>query len=361
MTKIFIDAGHGGSDPGAGGHGLKEKDLTLDISKRIKKILDDYKVEVKLSRTNDATLTLPQRTHEANRWGADYLLSVHINAGGGTGYEDFIYNGKVGSKTVSLRDTMHAEITKQIPEWRNRGKKTANFHMVREAKMPAMLSESGFIDTKEDADKLKDSAFIQKLAVGHANGLIKALGLTKKQTSPKPTKPSPTPSKPSPTKPKPTKKPSTSKTPTMASSYVGKRLESKTKGLRFYSKRSWEDVDVVGTVDKGIGFPKIESRHKVGNGYQYKVTNSRGASYYITASPKFVDVQGASKPSKSVKKKNSLKVGSKVTINKSARFYSTGESIPRRVRGNTYTIMQAGRGKVLLKEIMSWVKNSDLS
>lgn len=191
MTKIFIDSGHGGTDPGASGNGLSEKDLTLKISKRIADILGGYNCEVKLSRTVDQTLSLKQRTDDANKWGADYLLSVHINAGGGTGYEDFIYNGGVSANTTKYRDIIHAEVVKAIGSGvRNRGKKRANFHMLRESRMPAMLSESLFIDTKADADKLKSNAFIDKVAQGHANGLIKALGLKAK------TKPASTPSKP---------------------------------------------------------------------------------------------------------------------------------------------------------------------
>ena len=181
MTKIYIDAGHGGSDPGAVANGLREKDLTLAISKRIAERLKDYKCDVRLSRTGDATLSLKQRTDDANRWGADFLLSIHINAGGGTGYEDFVYSRVAnGSRTARLRDAIHGEVTKELKEWRNRGKKSANFHMLRESKMPAMLSESGFIDTKADADKLRSNAFIDRIAKGHANGLIKALGLVKK-------------------------------------------------------------------------------------------------------------------------------------------------------------------------------------
>ncbi|WP_163583273.1 N-acetylmuramoyl-L-alanine amidase family protein, partial [Gracilibacillus saliphilus] len=77
MVKIFIDPGHGGSDPGATANGLKEKDLVLDISKRIKSKLKSYKgVSVRLSRTTDKTLSLSQRTNDANKWGADYLVSV---------------------------------------------------------------------------------------------------------------------------------------------------------------------------------------------------------------------------------------------------------------------------------------------
>src|SRR5690625_3525365 len=186
MVKIFIDPGHGGNDSGTSGNGLKEKDLTLDISKRIKNYLDDHYTghQVKMSRTSDATVSLSARTNEANNWGADFFLSIHINAGGGTGYEDYIYNGlSNSSKTAKLRDSIHSEIIKQLDGVTDRGKKKGNLHVLRESKMPAMLSENMFIDKKADADKLKSSSFLDKIAKGHAVGLAKALGLKKKSQS----------------------------------------------------------------------------------------------------------------------------------------------------------------------------------
>ncbi|MGJ3548924.1 peptidoglycan recognition protein family protein, partial [Bacillus subtilis] len=80
-----------------------------------------------------------------------------------------------------------------------------------------------------------------------------------------------------------------------SSSAVSGSLKSKVDGLRFYSKPSWEDKDVVGTVNKGIGFPTVVEKVKVGSAYQYKVKNSKGATYYITASDKYVDVTGSVK------------------------------------------------------------------
>lgn len=77
---------------------------------------------------------------------------------------------------------------------------------------------------------------------------------------------------------------------TSKTSYVGKRVESKVDGLRFYAKPSWEDKDVAGIVDKGLGFT-IVSKHKVGTAYQYKVKNSKEAIYYITAADKYVTVK----------------------------------------------------------------------
>ena len=71
--------------------------------------------------------------------------------------------------------------------------------------------------------------------------------------------------------------------------YEGKRVESLLDDLRFYNKPSWEDKDVIGSADKGYGFDIVD-KVKVGNGYQYKVKNSKGNIYYITANEKYVKV-----------------------------------------------------------------------
>lgn len=73
--------------------------------------------------------------------------------------------------------------------------------------------------------------------------------------------------------------------------YKNKKLVSKAANLRFYNKPSWADKDVVGTVTKGSGFPTIVDKVKVGTSYQYKVKNSKGATYYITASDKYVELK----------------------------------------------------------------------
>lgn len=105
MVKLFIDPGHGGTDPGAVGNGLQEKSLTLQIATRIKDILTlEYdNVSIRMSRTGDQTVSLSERTNAANAWGADFFLSVHINAGGGTGYEDYVYPG-VGAPTTTYQN-----------------------------------------------------------------------------------------------------------------------------------------------------------------------------------------------------------------------------------------------------------------
>src|SRR5699024_9051438 len=180
MVKLYLDIGHGGSDSGAIGNGLKEKDLTLKIGKKINELLQSYDgITVKMSRSTDKTLSLRQRTNEANSWGADLLLSIHINAGGGTGFESFIYNGSVQNNTPKLQNNVHGEIMKVLKDVLDRGKKKANFHMLRESKMTALLTENMFIDTKKDADKLKKQSFINQVAQGHVNGIVKMYGLKK--------------------------------------------------------------------------------------------------------------------------------------------------------------------------------------
>lgn len=185
MVKIFIDAGHGGSDPGATGNGLREKDINLVIALKVQQILNDHYEghSVKLSRTADQTLSLKQRTDMANQWGANYLLSIHINAGGGVGFESFTFNGDYAHKimTNQLRTFIHDAIIEETG-FRDRGQKEANFHMLRESSMSAILTENGFIDHHVDTSKLRQAAFIEKIASGHAKGLAIALGLKRKSS-----------------------------------------------------------------------------------------------------------------------------------------------------------------------------------
>ncbi|MCY7763391.1 N-acetylmuramoyl-L-alanine amidase [Bacillus spizizenii] len=183
MVKIFIDPGHGGSDPGATGNGLQEKTLTLQIALALRTILiNEYDgVSLLLSRTSDQYVSLSDRTNAANNWGADFFLSIHINAGGGTGFESYIYPG-VGVPTTTYQSAIHSNVIQAV-DFADRGRKTANFHVLRESAMPALLTENGFIDTVADANKLKTNSFIQSLARGYANGLEQAFNLKKTSSS----------------------------------------------------------------------------------------------------------------------------------------------------------------------------------
>src|SRR5690625_3311146 len=327
MTKIYIDAGHGGSDPGAVANGLREKDLTLDIAKRIKKYLDDNYTghTIRMSRTTDKTMSLKQRTDDANRWGADFFLSVHINAGGGTGFESFIHDSlRDRSNTAKLRSTIHDAIMKELSVWRDRGKKKMNLHVLRESKMSAMLTENGFIDTSSDVDRLKSNTFLDKIAKGHAVGLAKAFKLKKKSTSS---------SKPSKTNPKPSK-------------------PSKNKGSSTYQGSSI--VDYL----KSIGQPS-SFNHRKALASKHGISNYTGTAAQNT---RLLNALRGGKPSTTTSQSTpkSFKVGQKVKIKSSAKKYSRSNvTIPAKYKNKSYTIQQVGKDDVLIKELYSWVKKKD--
>jgi N-acetylmuramoyl-L-alanine amidase len=182
----------GGKDPGASGYTIKEKDIVLVIAKKVEKLLEQYEnVEVHQSRIEDVYLSLEERTKKANLLNADIFLSIHINAstnGAARGFETHIMLSP-NRRTQSFQNVMHSEIMKAISDGQtisDRGKKQSNFHVLRESKMTALLSECLFISNSYDSKILKSEAFIDKLALGHANGLVKFLGLTKKTISEKP-------------------------------------------------------------------------------------------------------------------------------------------------------------------------------
>jgi N-acetylmuramoyl-L-alanine amidase len=180
--KIYIDPGHGGSDPGASANGLQEKNVTLNIALQVRNILQSTYgsgVSIRMSRTTDATRSLQSRTDDANAWGANIYVSIHINAGGGTGFESFVYPG-VGSTTLRLQDLIHANALssmRTVASVTDRGQKQTNFHVLRETVMPAILTENLFVDTVADANKLKNAAFITATARGHANGIARFFGI----------------------------------------------------------------------------------------------------------------------------------------------------------------------------------------
>lgn len=178
MFKVWIDAGHGGKDPGAVGNGLQEKDVALKVALGIKARLEEEygDVQVLLSRSTDVFLELKERTNKANAAGADILVSIHCNAGGGKGgFESFRYTS-ASANSIKLQDTLHKAITVKLGGT-DRGQKAQNLHMVRESKMPAVLTENLFIDVAADADRLKQASVINTIIDGHVQGIATYLEL----------------------------------------------------------------------------------------------------------------------------------------------------------------------------------------
>lgn len=118
MTKLVEwDAGHGGKDPGASGHGVVEKDVALRVATEAARRLErDYEgVKCLLTRSSDVYLSLNERTDKANSARADVLISVHCNAGGGAGgFESYTYSGTKDTATAALQDAIHTEIMSRL-------------------------------------------------------------------------------------------------------------------------------------------------------------------------------------------------------------------------------------------------------
>ncbi len=182
-VKIFLDPGHGGSDPGGSGYGLREKDVVLDIALKTEKVLTTkYQgVEVELSRRNDTFIELTERANHANRWGAHYFVSLHNNAFNGStrGFETFIHNGNVSQETRNRQQDIHSYLSGRlnVPD---RGQKTANFSVLRNTNMPAILIEYLFIDNFTENALLKNENYRQQLAQYTADAIAQSYNLKRK-------------------------------------------------------------------------------------------------------------------------------------------------------------------------------------
>lgn len=186
MAKVIvIDPGHGGLDPGAVGNGLQEKDVTLAIAQRASYFLRQYGADVRLTRAGDRTFStnkhadLNARAEFANNAQAAYFVSIHINAGGGSGFESYVMTGMADEEAGRRQNIMHREVAEAFEKagLPDRGKKTANFAVLRLTNMPAILLECGFIDRDEDATLLRNRTFIDSIAEAIARGAAKAMGI----------------------------------------------------------------------------------------------------------------------------------------------------------------------------------------
>ncbi|MEW8994462.1 cell wall-binding repeat-containing protein [Clostridium sp.] len=170
--RVFIDAGHGGSDPGARANGLREKDLTLSIALKVQRILQAQGIEVVMSRTTDKFLELKEISSLANSSGADAFASIHINsvenAPTANGIETYYYPNRMDSKP--LADSVQKQLLSSTGAY-DRKVKTADFHVVRETNMPSILAECGFISNQSEAIKMSTNAYQELLASGIANGI----------------------------------------------------------------------------------------------------------------------------------------------------------------------------------------------
>jgi len=217
IKAIVIDAGHGGKDPGAIGRrlGIRERDLTLAIAKKLKRLLEDNGIRVIMTRDSDEFISLPERVRMANSSGADLFVSIHINASRSrsmNGFECYYLSeatndnaraleafenaalktdeGTVVEHSNSLDKTLwDMKLTENRREsaqlagdicnsvdnslvTRNRGVKTARFYVIKFTRIPSVLVEVGYLSNKFEELKLKDDSYADRMADVIAKGIL---------------------------------------------------------------------------------------------------------------------------------------------------------------------------------------------
>ena len=189
--KVYIDAGHNysGVDTGAVGNGLKEQDITYKIASRVEKALLAKGISVKMSRNSltdnvvsggSVSNSLRARYSSANEWKADIFVSIHCNAGGGSGCEVYCY--KSGGQAETLAKNILSGMLWNT-DLISRGVKTANYAVLKNTNMPAVLVETAFIDNENDAAFLGSEDGQNQIAKGIAEGIMEYLGIDYSENS----------------------------------------------------------------------------------------------------------------------------------------------------------------------------------
>lgn len=194
--RVWLDAGHGGTDSGACANGLKEKQLNLVATLECRNVLADHGVIVGLTRTGDTTHSINQRCQLANNWNADYFVSIHHNAGGGDGAEAIhsIAYGKGEELAKSIVGEIKSHTGQNLRPKATFAKKSSSgadyYGVIRGTKMKAVIVECAFLDSADH--KIVDTVAEQKaMGVAIAKGILKFLGIAYKGNSTPPvTKPS---------------------------------------------------------------------------------------------------------------------------------------------------------------------------
>lgn len=186
---IVIDPGHGGFDPGAWRGDVLEKDITLQISKKLAERLSQAGAMVILLRETDCALIpegddeavgglkhqdLANRVKKANEAGADLFISIHANADLSpkwSGAQTF-YNSK-SEQSKALAEAIQEELIRILGNT-NRKVKTGNYYVLEHTEMPAVIVEVGFISNPREARLLTSSEYQSKLAYAIFSGIVKS-------------------------------------------------------------------------------------------------------------------------------------------------------------------------------------------
>jgi N-acetylmuramoyl-L-alanine amidase len=173
QKTIVIDAGHGGVDLGAcGRQGTREKDINLEVSMRLKELLEGAGAAVIMSRFEDEYIGLYERPFMANYWFADLFVSVHANNQYNTsvhGIEVYHLPGRYESRLLAEKVLQNLSTS---TGFRKLGVKLNDFVVIRETLMPSILVELGYLSNFQEESIIKTAEYREKAALGIFQGII---------------------------------------------------------------------------------------------------------------------------------------------------------------------------------------------
>jgi N-acetylmuramoyl-L-alanine amidase len=165
-----IDAGHGGYDRGGiPGQRVSEKDMTLDVARRLRSVLQASGYRVVMTRDSDVFVPLGTRTAIANSNRNAIFVSVHFNSAtrsGASGIETYFYS----RNSLALASAIHHFVTGGAPS-ENRGVRRRGYFVLRRTNIPAVLVECGFLTNPTEAAYAQNASYRQKLAEAIASGV----------------------------------------------------------------------------------------------------------------------------------------------------------------------------------------------
>jgi N-acetylmuramoyl-L-alanine amidase len=167
---VVIDAGHGGHDRGGiPGQRVSEKDMTLDVARRLKSVLAASGYRVVMTRDSDVFVPLGTRSSIANSYRNAIFVSVHFNSAtrrGASGIETYFY----GRDSLALASAIHHYVVGTAPS-SSRGVRRRGYFVLRRTNIPAVLVECGFLTNPTEAAYAQNSSYRQKLAEAIAAGV----------------------------------------------------------------------------------------------------------------------------------------------------------------------------------------------
>jgi N-acetylmuramoyl-L-alanine amidase len=170
-NKVVIDPGHGGTDYGAIREGINEKDITLDISKRVQSILLSKGIKAVLTRDDDTFVSLEDRVDFSESEEPEIFISVHVNSAVSTdpnGIETHWYH----DYSKPLAEIIHKHFVKEIPTAKDRGLFKSKFYVINHTTSPAVLCEIGFLSNPEERNEIITDKRKQQTAKAIAEGII---------------------------------------------------------------------------------------------------------------------------------------------------------------------------------------------